>query len=216
LTRPLGAAALALLASLALAQGPAPGLLYRDVTAEAGITFVHHAAPDKKFIVESMSGGVAMLDFDDDGLIDIYLTDSLTVATARDSMAARSALYRNRGDWKFEDVTDKAGVGHPGWAMGVCTADVDGDGGQPRRHPLEDRGEQPALRQVGHGLLRLRQRRPARPDLGQRPRLSPARQDALRGRPPATGSASCSTTTAGTAPSTKWRRSTGPSSWTSA
>jgi hypothetical protein len=105
-----------------------PNPLFRDVTREAGITFQHHAAPEKKFIVESMSGGVALLDFDDDGLVDIYFTDSLTVDTARDPRAARSALYRNRGGLKFEDVTDKAGLGHPGWAMGVCTADVDGDG----------------------------------------------------------------------------------------
>jgi enediyne biosynthesis protein E4 len=101
---------------------------FRDITREAGIAFQHHAAPDKKFIVESMSGGVALLDFDGDGLLDIYLTDSLTVDTATDPKAARSALYRNRGQGKFEDVTEAAGVGHPGWAMGVCTADVDGDG----------------------------------------------------------------------------------------
>jgi len=75
-----------------------------------------------------MSGGVALFDFDNDGLIDIYLTDSLTVDTAKDPRAARSALYRNLGNGKFEDVTDKARVGHPGWAMGVCTADVDADG----------------------------------------------------------------------------------------
>jgi hypothetical protein len=75
-----------------------------------------------------MSGGVALLDFDNDGRVDIYFTDALTVATARDPKAARSALYRNLGNGRFEDVTDKAGVGHPGWAMGVCTADVDGDG----------------------------------------------------------------------------------------
>ena len=48
--------------------------------------------------------------------------------TAKDPRAARSALYRNRGNGTFEDVTDKAGLGHPGWGMGVCTADVDGDG----------------------------------------------------------------------------------------
>ncbi len=75
-----------------------------------------------------MSGGVALLDFDNDGLLDIYLTDALTVDTAKNPRAARSALYRNLGNGKFEDVTEKAGVGHPGWAMGVCTADVDGDG----------------------------------------------------------------------------------------
>src|SRR5204863_123617 len=60
--------------------------------------------------------------------IDIYFVDSLTVDTAKNPAAARSALYRNLGTGRFEDVTDKAGVGHPGWGMGVCTADVDGDG----------------------------------------------------------------------------------------
>jgi hypothetical protein len=120
-------AASVLLAVTTLAQSP-PAVFYRDVTAEAGIDFVHHAAPDKKFIVESMSGGVALLDYDQDGRLDLYLTDSLTVDTARDPKAARSALYRNLGGFKFADVTDKAGVGHPGWAMGACVADVDGDG----------------------------------------------------------------------------------------
>src|SRR5438034_11580213 len=109
------------------ATQPAP-ILFRDVTREAGLTFQHHAAPEKKYIVESMSGGVALFDFDNDGLPDIYFVDSLTVETARDPQAARSALYHNLGHGRFEDVTDKAGIGHPGWGMGVCTADVDGDG----------------------------------------------------------------------------------------
>ena len=105
-----------------------PAVMFRDITRDAGITFQHHAAPEKKYIVESMSGGVALFDFDNDNLIDIYLVDSLTFDTYKDQKAARSALYRNRGNGRFEDVTDKAGVGHPGWGMGVCTADVDGDG----------------------------------------------------------------------------------------
>ena len=124
-----------LLSALASGQAAAPPspagpprLLFRDVGSAAGITFLHHSAPEKKYIVESMGGGVALLDFDNDGLIDIYFVDSLTVDTARDPKAARSALYRNLGHFKFEDVTEKAGVGHPGWGMGVCTADVDGDG----------------------------------------------------------------------------------------
>ena len=109
-------------------QVPATEVLFRDITREAGITFQHHAAPEKKYIVESMSGGVALFDFDNDGMLDVYFVDSLTVDTAKDPRAARSALYRNQGKARFEDVTDKAGVGHPGWGMGVCTADVDGDG----------------------------------------------------------------------------------------
>src|SRR4029079_17474996 len=103
-------------------------VLYRDVTREAGITFQHHAAPEKKFIVESMSGGVALFDYDHDGLLDIYFVDSLTVDTANRPEAARSALYRNLGGLKFADVTDRAGVGRAGWGMGVCAGDVDGDG----------------------------------------------------------------------------------------
>jgi hypothetical protein len=108
--------------------------LFREITQEAGITFQHHAAPEKKFIVESMSGGVALFDYDNDGLPDIYLVDSLTVDTAGDPKAARSALYHNLGHGRFQDVTDKAGVGHPGWGMGVCTADVDGDGWEDRNN----------------------------------------------------------------------------------
>jgi hypothetical protein len=75
-----------------------------------------------------MSGGIAAFDYDNDGRTDLYFVDSLTVDTANDPKAARSALYRNLGGNRFEDVTDKAGVGHPGWGMGLCTADVDGDG----------------------------------------------------------------------------------------
>ena len=103
-------------------------LLFRDIAGPAGITFRHHAAPEKKYIVESMSGGVALFDFDNDGLVDIYFVNSLTVDTADDPTSARSELYRNLGSLKFEDVTDRAGVGHPGWGMGVCSADVDADG----------------------------------------------------------------------------------------
>ena len=120
--------AIALFGAAILAPPEASPILFRDVTRDAGIRFEHHAAPEKKYIVESMSGGVALFDFDNDGLIDIYFVDSLTVDTARDPGAARSALYRNLGNGRFEDVTEKAGVGHPGWGMGVCTADVDGDG----------------------------------------------------------------------------------------
>jgi enediyne biosynthesis protein E4 len=106
----------------------AAGLLFRDIAAEAGVDFQRHGAAAKKYIMESMSGGLALLDFDNDGFVDIYLTDAPSVETALDPRAARSALYRNRGTGTFEDVTERAGIGHPGWAMGVCTADVDGDG----------------------------------------------------------------------------------------
>src|SRR4029079_4615484 len=115
------------LAALALQPAPA-SVLCRDIPRDAGITFTHHAAPEKKFIVESMAGGVALFDFDNDGLIDIYFVNSLTVDTANDPKSARSALYKNLGNGRFTDVAEKAGVAFPGWGMGVCTADIDGDG----------------------------------------------------------------------------------------
>ena len=101
---------------------------FTDITKSSGITFFHVSAPDKKYILESMSGGVALIDFDRDGLLDVYLVNSPTVATAGDPRSARSELWRNRGDGTFADVTDKAGVGYPGWGMGVAAGDVDNDG----------------------------------------------------------------------------------------
>jgi enediyne biosynthesis protein E4 len=101
---------------------------FSDITKATGITFSHVSSPDKKYILESMSGGVAVFDFDKDGLLDVYLVNSHTVATARDPRSARSELWRNRGDGTFVDVTDKAGVGYPCWGMGAVVGDIDNDG----------------------------------------------------------------------------------------
>jgi hypothetical protein len=101
---------------------------FTDITKASGITFAHVSSPDKQYILESMSGGVAVFDFDKDGLLDVYLVNSYTVATARDPRSARSELWRNRGDGTFVDVTDKAGVGYPCWGMGAVVGDIDNDG----------------------------------------------------------------------------------------
>ncbi|MEM8931076.1 MAG: VCBS repeat-containing protein, partial [Acidobacteriota bacterium] len=119
-------------AILFAAPGFAAEPLFEDITGAAGITFAHHSAPEKKYILESMSGGVAVFDYDGDGDLDIYFVNSLTVDTANRPESAASALYRNLGVRdglpRFEDVAKKAGVAHPGWGMGLCVADVDGDG----------------------------------------------------------------------------------------
>src|SRR5215831_4209444 len=104
------------------------GVRFTDVTEAAGIRFKHHSASEKKYIVESMSGGVALFDYDNDGWLDIYLTNSLTLDTANNPSLARCALYHNNRDGTFTDVTERSGLGYPGWAMGVATADYDGDG----------------------------------------------------------------------------------------
>lgn len=99
-----------------------------DITASTGIKFEHLSSPEQKFIVESMSGGVALIDYDRDGWPDIYFTNAQTVEMALQGKKARSALYRNNHDGTFTDVTEKAGVGYPCWAMGASVGDYNNDG----------------------------------------------------------------------------------------
>lgn len=75
-----------------------------------------------------MSGGVALIDYDRDGWLDIYFTNAPSVAMALAGKKARSALFHNNRDGTFSDVTGKAGVGYPGWAMGAAAGDYNNDG----------------------------------------------------------------------------------------
>ena len=99
-----------------------------DVTEKTGIHFRHLSAPEKKYVVESMSGGVLILDYDRDGWPDIYFTNAPTVEMALKGEKARSALYHNNHDGTFTDVTDKAGVATPCFAMGGAVGDYNNDG----------------------------------------------------------------------------------------
>jgi len=101
---------------------------FTDITEKAGISFKHVSSPEKRYIVESMSGGVALLDYDNDGYQDIFLVNSLTVDMVKSKQKTKSALYHNNGDGTFTDVTDKAGVGDIGWGMGVAVGDYNNDG----------------------------------------------------------------------------------------
>ena len=101
-----------------------------DVSARSGLEFhLVSGSPEKPYILESMTGGVGFIDYDDDGWLDIYLVNGGTLDSLRE-MDARVAnrLYRNQGDGTFADVTESAGVGDRSWGMGVAVADVDNNG----------------------------------------------------------------------------------------
>lgn len=99
-----------------------------DITDSTNIKFDHLSSPEQKYIVESMSGGVAIIDYDRDGWPDLYFTNAESVDMALSGKKARSALYHNNRDGTFTDVTDKAGVGFPCWAMGAVVGDYNNDG----------------------------------------------------------------------------------------
>jgi hypothetical protein len=105
---------------------PVPQL--EDVTAQAGITFKHTSDPSKRYIVESMSGGVILIDYDRDGWPDIYFTNAPSVEMAIKGQKSFGALYHNNHDGTFTDVTVKAGLTSPCFAMGGAVGDYNNDG----------------------------------------------------------------------------------------
>jgi hypothetical protein len=99
-----------------------------DITSATGIRFEHLSSPEQKYVVESMSGGVALIDYDGDGWPDIYFTNAPSVAMALRGEGARGALYHNNRNGTFTDVTDTAGIGRPCWAQGAVVGDYNNDG----------------------------------------------------------------------------------------
>jgi len=114
------------LKSIVCSGRPVPQL--EDITQRAGIHFKHAYSPEKKYIPESMSGGVLILDYDRDGWPDIYFTNAPTVEMALRHEKARGALYHNNHDGTFTDVTEKAGVATPCFANGGAVGDYNNDG----------------------------------------------------------------------------------------
>jgi enediyne biosynthesis protein E4 len=104
------------------------GPSFAEIASQSGITFKHVFSPEKKYIAESMGGGVALFDYDNDGYLDVYFVNSLTVDLVKTRQKTKSVLYRNNGDNSFTDMTDKAGVGDIGFGMGAAVADYNNDG----------------------------------------------------------------------------------------
>ena len=113
-------------------SGPCDALRFTDVASEAGLAFVHDSgATGEKHLPETMGAGLAWLDFDGDGWMDLYVVQSGPFPPDG-SPASRDRLYRNLGmafeGRMFEDVTDRAGLDVRGYGMGALAADLDGDG----------------------------------------------------------------------------------------
>ncbi len=125
-----------ILSGVMLAAEP-PSLRLTDMTLQSGIRFVHTIGDDKMTnIVEATGVGCALLDYDGDGWLDIYLVNGIHLDGVSDPSFvgqeslrnATDRLYRNRGDWTFEEVTEKAGILPGGYGMGVTVGDYDNDG----------------------------------------------------------------------------------------
>jgi tetratricopeptide (TPR) repeat protein len=103
---------------------------FRDLAARAGLDFVlRNDASPRKYQVETMTGGVAVIDYDDDGWMDIFFVNGAELpAMKKSSPRFWNRLYRNNHDGTFSDVTEKAGVAGEGYCMGVAVADYDNDG----------------------------------------------------------------------------------------
>jgi enediyne biosynthesis protein E4 len=106
-------------------------VVFRDVTQQAGLSSFQHRSgtPDKSTIIEVPGSGVALLDYDNDGWMDIYLLNGSTVAALKGhEPAPKAMLLHNNRDGTFTDVTAKAGVANERWGFGVAVADYDNDG----------------------------------------------------------------------------------------
>ncbi|MGH9632272.1 MAG: CRTAC1 family protein [Bryobacteraceae bacterium] len=119
------------------ARSRAASVQFVDATARSGLSFHNrNSATPSKYLIETMTGGVALLDYDGDGWLDVFFTNGAKLnnpqkdGEALDKTAPEfwNRLYRNKRDGTFEDGTEKAGVRGTGYGMGAAVADFDNDG----------------------------------------------------------------------------------------
>jgi hypothetical protein len=108
------------------------GDIFTDITSAAGISWKHfNGESEDRFLIETSSGGAGFLDYDGDGLLDLFLVNGGQTPKGKSELPVRHALYRNLGNGKFQEVAAKAGVDTSSfYGMGVAAADYDNDGFQ--------------------------------------------------------------------------------------
>src|ERR1041384_538317 len=117
------------ISAYSVAAQPTAPVTFTDVTAAAGIRWVHdNAMSPERYLPETVGAGCAFLDYDNDGWMDIYLVNSGPSDFFTPGTPLKNALYRNNHDGTFTNVTDKAGVAGGTFGMGAAAADYDGDG----------------------------------------------------------------------------------------
>ncbi len=106
-------------------------VIFEDIAKQAGLTTWRHTmgTPQKRYLLESTGSGVALLDYDNDGWLDIYMVNGSTFdALIGKSPAPKAALFHNNHDGTFTNVAEKAGVTNERWGFGVAVGDYDNDG----------------------------------------------------------------------------------------
>jgi enediyne biosynthesis protein E4 len=106
-------------------------VIFQDIAAKAGLTTWKHkmGGPEKKYILDTIGSGVGLIDYDNDGWMDIYLVNGSTDEAVEGREAApHAALFHNNHDGTFTDVTSQAGVQNDRWGFGVAVGDYDNDG----------------------------------------------------------------------------------------
>ena len=111
-------------------ENQASSIRFRDVAPSSGLDFILHNCPTPdKYMIETMAGGLAVFDYDGDGLPDVFFTNGAEIPSLHKSGPRYSnRLYHNEGNLKFHDVTERAGIAGEGYSMGAAVADFDNDG----------------------------------------------------------------------------------------
>jgi len=108
------------------AKPPVP--IFKDIAQQAGLTVSHLSSNEKRYVIESMSGGVGLFDCDNDGKLDIVMVNGSTVDRYRRGGDLMVTLWHQDAELRFTGITQKAGLTRKGWGMGVAVADFDNDG----------------------------------------------------------------------------------------